>query len=99
MKFASVLFRSCTVSTDAEMKRNKGSNKVSYCSGAGIRLVDYLFIYLLTGLFKSPYFFQLGLLKTSVVEGKYNSLNKPRAVFSFFILVCGWIIIVNVFWI
>ena len=54
------------------MKGNKGSNKVSYRSGAGIRLVDYLFIYLLTGLFKSLYFFQPGLLKASVIEGKYN---------------------------
>lgn len=51
------------------MKRNKGSNKVSYCSGAGIRLVGYLFIYLLTDLFKSLYFFQPGLLKAVGFEG------------------------------
>lgn len=48
LKFASVLFTFCAVSTQPDMKGNNGSSKVSYCLDPGIRWVNYLFIYLLT---------------------------------------------------
>lgn len=63
LKFASVLFTFCTVSTEPDMKGNKGSNKVFYCFDSGIRWVNYLFFYLLTyWLIEILHFFQSELL-------------------------------------